>query len=138
MGTNYYLKTKEILNDRFARVLNINRPVIDESHIGKSSCGWCFAVHVIPNSKFNTWNNWKKYIRKNKKLVIYDEYNRILTFKELINIVENRHSNTTRPDAFLHFNHATIGPNNMLRHELGLNCISHGSGTWDHLVGEFS
>lgn len=36
-------------------------------------------------------------------------------------------------------NQSERGPNGLLRHKIdGKHCISHGQGTWDCIVGEFS
>lgn len=38
---------------------------------------------------------------------------------------------------FHEVNHSEEGPNGILRRRIGGNCIGHGAGTWDLIVGEF-
>lgn len=50
MGTNYYLHTKpdcECCGRGF-----------EPLHIGKSSGGWCFSLHVMPEDNINTLDDW--------------------------------------------------------------------------------
>ena len=132
MGTNYYAK----LNDceycgRY-----------DEMHLGKSSSGWCFSLHVYPDDGINTLNDLMNHIGDNQ---IYNEYDEEISKAEFLNSVMERSwperdlSKYGSFDKFLDMNEAKLGPNNLLRHKIdGRFCIGHGEGTWDYLIGEFS
>jgi hypothetical protein len=71
MGTNYY----EIIDccDKCGRGS-------EDIHIGKSSAGWTFSLHIIPSVGLNSWKDWK---RRLKSSVIKDEYGNVITLKEL-------------------------------------------------------
>lgn len=131
MGTNYYHR---IDGGIFG---------IDERHIGKSSGGWCFSLHVYPEENINTLNDWKKLLIQGE---IYDEYGDKISYDELINIITKRSWDNEwitnvyyRSYAeFLRKNNAVKGPNNLVRHAIGDHCIGHGKGTWDYIIGKFS
>mgnify|MGYP003403879303 CR=1 FL=1 len=141
MGTNYYWH-------------DINAPAT-EVHIGKSSCGWCFSLHVYPENGIHDLADWFKifdsfgYIR--------DEYGQSITRNEMIDVITNRtgRSDFNRPrfpdgwykswDEFHSRNYSKPGPSGLLRHKTGEDdesmeniCIKNGEGTWDCIIGEFS
>jgi hypothetical protein len=113
----------------------------DRLHIGKSSAGWCFAVHVeLDDPDFpHSWEKWWSRL-KDGAAVIQDEYGRIVAPEKLRSYVEDRHfSGTGWTDRDLRDNGATRGPNGLARHILdGSRCVAHGAGTWDCLQGDFS
>jgi hypothetical protein len=85
MGTNYYVVR--------------TRPTIQEPvHIGKSSAGWLFHFQTQnekwydPPIVWNTFNqvkDWlKKYTVDSKEYVIIDEYDRIISLDEFLEMVE--------------------------------------------------
>ena len=86
MGTNYY----EIIDccDKCGRGS-------EELHIGKSSMGWPFAIHVIPHMGLNSWKNW--YERLSKGGVIKDEYGSVVSLQELDAIVIETRKEKDRP-----------------------------------------
>lgn len=145
MGTNYYWIEK--------RCSECKRG--EEIHIGKSSAGWCFGVHVYPENGIRRLENWKDKWAKEKGF-IRDEYNREIPMREMIKIIENRMGEelgNNSPikiqdhpfgyykgwDDFYRLNHAEPGPRNLLRYvNDGRFCIGHGDGTWDYLIGYFS
>ena len=124
MGTNYYTTKR-----------GSSAPVL---HVGKSSGGWCFSLHVIPEDGIKTWEDWKAYLKRRK---IVNEYGDKISLKELINIVEDRGWEAPLPNdpEFYKKNYAERGPNNLLRHDLASceHCIGHGEGTWDYITGIF-
>lgn len=65
MGTNYYLQEKPPC-DKCGREF-------ERLHIGQSSAGWCFALHVIPELGINNLADWKKRWEEHPS-VIRDEY----------------------------------------------------------------
>lgn len=114
MGTNYYLHQKGDCEC-------CGRP-FEAIHIGKSSYGWCFALHVIPNSGINTFKDWRALWNK-PSAIIRDEYDRVISVEELENVITVREWNGLLP----------------LRNEIdGHHCIGHGEGSWDYCIGEFS
>lgn len=110
MGTNYYLHEKpdcECCGRSF-----------EPLHIGKSSYGWCFSLHVMPGIKTlddwrNRWSMPGSYIR--------NEYGDLVSVADMELIITGRR-----------------GPNGLLRHQIDGHCVGHGEGTWDYISGEFS
>ena len=84
MGTNYYAVKK--------------KPTIAEPlHIGKSSCGWKFLFHEV--NKYNsfecdleihTFEQWKEFLETNGEVVILDEYDREVSVKEFLELIEEK------------------------------------------------
>jgi hypothetical protein len=114
MGTNYYLHTKpdcECCGRGY-----------EPLHIGKSSGGWCFTLHVMPEDNINTLDDWRilwsahgSYVR--------NEYGERVPIDDLEKNIANRSWKGAFP----------------LRHTIdGKHCIGHGEGTWDYIVGDFS
>jgi hypothetical protein len=143
MGTNYYATIKgnpcpTCGHDPDSRKL----------HIGKSSSGWCFALHVEPNNP-NFPSNWGEWIDLlgGHNVTIHDEYDDEYTLERLMKVVAHRDWAIKREvlpkrylswDDFYYKNHAQPGPNGLLRHRIGNGCIAHGEGTWDLIAGYFS
>jgi len=136
MGTNYYL--------RYDVCQHCGRSD-KQLHIGKSSAGWCFALHVHPEEGINTLEDWRREWAK-PGTAIYDEYGGRTHPDEMLEIITIRsfarneipYGYMSRED-FCRQNHAVPGPNGLSRHAIDTNsCIGHGEGTWDYIVGEFS
>jgi hypothetical protein len=133
MGTNYYLYEKPPCEE-------CGRPY-EAKHIGKSSAGWCFSLHVIPEEGINDLDDWKKLWNK-EGTYIQDEYG--TTFNQTIierEIMERGvlAGSSHESERWLAENSAENGPNGLVRHRIdGKFCIGHGKGTWDLIVGEFS
>lgn len=155
MGTNYYFLEPNPDYDEQDLVSSLVEPKFIKTHIGKSSMGWCFSLHVYPELHIRTLENWKNFIKNYQdECYIINEYNESLTKEELYDIIENRErlqtweefeeallNNTylgrqTLED-FLYQNEAIKGPKNLLRHKIGNHCIGHGEGTYDYIVGYF-
>ena len=144
MGTNYYLR-KPMNN--YCCYCNRHDP-IEEIHLGKSSMGWCFGLHVYPEKDIYDWPDLKKWLVEEMKnnSIIVNEYNDIVSLNELEDIITNRESSVLRnfesslqEKNFYAVNYALPGPRGLLRHQiLKDHCISHGKGTWDCMVGSFS
>lgn len=150
MGTNYYLTKKCSSCNHEERL-----------HIGKSSSGWCFSLHVYPfggdkYSEFKKINgnvitiesleDWKTWFGKSDWKIL-NEYGTEISSEEMIEIVTKR-SRTERKELsdyyysswsdFYEKNQAEPGPNNLLRSRIdNSHCIGHGEGTWDLIIGEF-
>lgn len=110
MGTNYYL-----LGDTCQHCGRSD----ERLHIGKSSAGWCFALHVTDDIKsLADWQElWSKPAAK-----IVDEYgDAIEPAAMLAKITERSH------------------PHGLSRHDIDdRHCVAHGNGTYDLIRGEFS
>lgn len=133
MGTNYYHVVR-------------GKP---DRHIGKSSGGWCFALHVYPEEGINTLEDWTKRLVKSGK--IRDENGTSVALDFMMERIEDRkwpipmteeQAVRVRYNSLAHFhetNHSEPGPNNLLRHKVdGVHCIGQGLGTWDYIIGDFS
>lgn len=129
MGTNYYLYEKPDCEC-------CCRP-FEPLHIGKSSGGWCFSLHVIPEDRINTLEDWRQLWSEDGAF-IRNEYGDKISITEMEDIITNRSREFSgTDDSWYEENHAERGPNNMARHVIGRFCIGHGPGTWDYVVGEF-
>lgn len=114
MGTNYYLEPKpacEACGREHERL-----------HIGKSSGGWMFSLHVMPEKGINSLGDWA-VLWYTPGAIIRNEYGEIITPEEMLSTITKREWGGSVPQ----------------RHKIdGSFCISHGSGTWDHIAGDFS
>ena len=132
MGTNYYLIDRSELCPSCGKGE-------DKIHIGKSSFGWHFSLHVIPEKDINNLDDWQKYF-DNPKAHIEDEYGKFVTPSEMMEVITNRsHSSKPLAASWYRENHAEPGLNNLVRHIAnGVHCIGYGEGTYDYIIGEFS
>lgn len=132
MGTNYYFKENDDT---------------EPLHIGKSSYGWHFALHVYPELEINTLKDWLEILHESSG-AIYDEYGEPHSVEQLERIILNRYKDyrTKFPsmyygseEQFHTCNHSEPGLNNLYRARAdGILCVGHGEGTYDYFVGEFS
>lgn len=137
MGTNYYLQSEPP-----CKLCGHKK---DDKHIGKSSCGWCFALHVYPDEGINDLFDWQRVWHGK---IIIDEYGKIVSEEDILKIITIRHSDKTnwdeKPygyhswDDFHRDNHSQQGPNGLVRSKIQGHCIGHGAGAWDLIDGEFS
>lgn len=130
MGTNYYLQVDDVCPSCGASKKRL--------HIGKSSAGWCFSLHVIPEKGLNTLSDWRERWSKSR---ILDEYGRGISVTEIENIITNRSCpvrNIPFGGDYYSANSAEPGPNGLLRYKVDGYCVGHGEGTWDYILGEFS
>jgi len=131
MGTNFYMLTPETVCPCCGRGEG-------RKHIGKSSAGWCFALHVYPDEGINDLADWEKLWATH---AIEDEYGDTITAEQLLDRITKRSFPRERPydPKELRENYAEPGPSGLVRHKLAPgHCIGHGAGTWDLLVGNFS
>lgn len=136
MGTNYYQHGN--VCERCGRG---DAP----RHIGKSSWGWCFSLHVYPEDGINSLEDWKR-ILKGPGTFIEDEYGIKISLQCLLKVITerelasaNRAYGYSSVAEFHELNHSEDGPNGLFRHRLDeQRCIGHGEGTWDLIVGYFS
>lgn len=133
MGTNYYLHEKKPETCPHCG----HTPDYEPLHIGKSSMGWCFSLHVIPEEGINTLEDWQARWSK-PEAVIWNEYQELITPGEMLRIITERRGRVgSWSPRDLRANHAVAGPNHLARHS-GENCAGHGPGTYDYITGWFS
>lgn len=137
MGTNYYwIKPASPPCRTCGRY-----DVAEERHIGKSSAGWCFTMHIYPEEGIKNFDDWKTLFQK-EGTIIKDEYGRIVSLKDMYATIRNRHWGGRTDDLTEHYlsmNSAVRGPKGLLRHKIEEgHCIGHGKGTWDYIIGDFS
>lgn len=134
MGTNYYLTNCEYCQQHGikAEKQRNNHYYLDDNnvceycgneynklHIGKSSSGWKFALHIIPEKGINTLDDWRN-IWNDINVNIYNEYGESLTITELEYIITKRIVNKKCVNILNEY------------------CVGHGEGTWDYFIGSFS
>ena len=141
MGTNYVWRTG---------ICPTCGHVAEERHIGKSSGGWCFALHVYPEEGILTLEDWMTKWTTDPQGVIRNEYEEVLSVEEMIAVITKRmwpsRDTFSLSEHWYEVNHAEPGPNGLTRHKIeralatgySNGCIEHGEGTWDLIIGEFS
>lgn len=119
------------------------------THIGKSSYGWVFSLHVgwkdYGDPAPMSLAEWKKKFNEPDSYIV-DEYNTLVSIEKMLSIITNRSYEPKNP--FLHDAWSEPGPRGLLRSTIKRNCIGHGdpeddfdtqeSSTWERVVGEFS
>lgn len=138
MGTNYYL---------YKNTCECCGRGDEERHIGKSSGGWCFALHVYPREEINNLDDWRELFAT-RGVSIKDEYGDTISSLAMLDIITNRSWKGDKEktpygyvswEQFHRDNHSLFGPNNLLRSKIdGVHCVGHGEGTWDLIIGDFS
>ena len=126
MGTNYYSIDRRLDDDFDFNTFWENKGTEGILHIGKSSGGWCFALHAIPERGINCLNDWIELFLSPDRRII-NEYQEDVTWVEMIDIITRRKGINGRE--------LNRHPQ---RHPLGVHCVAHGEGTWDMITGEFS
>lgn len=140
MGTNYYLHTN---------VCECCGRGDETRHIGKSSGGWCFSLHVDLEYGPKDLNEWRALL-SDPGAIIRDEYEQNISLDEMLStITERSRGDNGRFEKspigygswreFHRKNHSEFGPNGLLRHAISVgHCVGHGEGTWDYIQGDFS
>ncbi len=130
MGTNYYLR-RNICPHCGRRD--------DDLHIGKSSFGWCFLLHVYPEDGIHDLPDWER-LWAQAGARIFDEYGREVSVADMREVITERGRAGPPPDrAFYEENEAQPGPNGLARHRLDRRfVIGHGDGPWDLCARDFS
>ncbi len=133
MGTNYYLKTQPPCPHCF-------RPYGDEGrglHIGKSSAGWVFGLHVYPADEreilpgIESIEDLPDWLPLFEKYGVINEYGATCTPAYMIDVITERsHPNGLR--------RRTPGSAPYMTDRENGNCSKHGAGTWDLCPYEFS
>ena len=141
MGTNYYIRQKECQHCH-------HRP--DDIHIGKSSAGWVFALHV--DDQFKCLDDYINYVKDND-LKIHNEYDEeidvdsfksicldrgmSITIEQSTNCHNHLYKTTLTVQQYLDRNHAVEGPRNLLRSKIDGHCIGY-DGDIDLIQSDFS
>ena len=86
MGMNYYCETGRMLEVECDCGFKHMMP--ETLHIGKSSCGWMFSLHVIPEKGLECWRDWEEVLKDAKR--IYDEEGEDVALEELRETVLHR------------------------------------------------
>lgn len=112
-------------------------------HIGKSSPGWCFALHVYPEEGIHDLADWLVLFDANSGRIEDEAECKVPRVDLLREIQARSYPGPMREN--MHWrdivNHAESGPNGLLRVRIDpgrTGCIGHGAGTWDLCVGDFS
>ena len=130
MGTNYYLIEKTCPHCGRGD---------ERLHIGKSSAGWCFSLHVDPDMGINSLADWEARWSKPDASIV-DEYGEGVSPADMLRTITQRSwkGHATDDPHWLAQNEAVPGPNGLARHRIGRHCIGHGESTYDLMPGEFS
>jgi hypothetical protein len=155
MSTNYYLESPRCKDCGHAERVE---------HLGKSSVGWVFSLHIYPESGIHDLSDIEKWIKRETvrgQLQICSEYGEVLSWMDFLVIVTKRsnpriirdgwesewwnmggwpHSHYYTSEGDFHCkNSSKRGPSGLLRHRVDDNhCVANGAGTWDLIIGEFS
>lgn len=135
MGTNYYWTPAEKLCP------TCGRGDAEEIHVGKSSAGWCFSLHVDPELGIRDLPDWiQRWHRKGSR--IRDEYGKEISADEMWRVVmcrnglwENTVSDQTQDPTWYAKNGAKRGPFGLARH---MHHAEPGDGPYDRCTGDFS
>jgi hypothetical protein len=121
MGTNYYLRAKPACD-------HCGRGPDKGLHIGKSSGGWCFALHVYPDGEHDgepAPRDLVEWVLRFHEGII-DEYGDDISPEEMIGTI-------TKRGAWTAAGHV------LRRHDIDRDhCIGHGDGSYDLMIGWFS
>lgn len=127
MGTNYYEGTK----------CETCGHVIRGKHIGKSSVGWTFALHVYPDEGILDLSDWVR--RWRNPTLFFDEYGDAVAQRDLLQTILLRIRDNEGPTpAWYEHNNAVPGPLGMARRQLSGSVIGYGDGTYDLVTGDFT
>ena len=134
MGTNYFISLgSDKTCDHCGHTVEAKK-----FHIGKSSAGWCFGLHVEPNDKEHPQNldDWREAFDAG---VITNEYDEVIRADVMIHTITQRTriSRDIPPEQWMWDNRASMGPNNLSRHQLDEYCVGHGDGPFDYISGYF-
>ena len=108
MSTNYYIKGDQCEHCKRSD---------PDLHIGKSSFGWAFALHVVADRGLNSLDDWRPLLAAGR---IIDEYDDPVSAEKMLQIITERPADCRRNGID------------------GRHCIGHGAGTWDLLPCDFS
>lgn len=138
MGCNYYLQAEPPCP-------TCGRVDDERVHIGKSSAGWYFALHVIPELGINTLDDWRN-LWSAPGAIIRNEYGDVMSISDMELIITVRHGPPERSYKpyfseveMLRLNGCEWGDYNLLRSKVSdYWCVGHGEGPWSYFTGDFS
>lgn len=124
MGTNYY---------------HYNDETGERQHIGKSSVGWVFLVHVYADDGIRTLDDWQQRWQQ-PNTHIESEYGERRTPTEMLHWITARAFPHAPTPQSLAENMADAGPRNLMRPRMGgwSRCTGHGDGTWSYIDADFT
>jgi len=126
MGTNYYWH---------------NSPSDTPKHIGKSSCGWYFALRIYPEDGIVNLGLWMNLFTK-PNTHIEDEYGRFVTVDEMLKTILERKGGSYLKWDKKKFdeNYAERGEHDLVRSVLSDRCAGHAPNgePYSYFIGEFS
>ena len=137
MGTNYYLQRER---DKCHHCGRSDAPL----HIGKSSAGWHFGLHIDPENNINSLDDWIK-LWSIPYTTIINEYDKVITPEEMLDTITNRswpREGGPHPyvswDEFHVKNHSEPGLNGLAAHKgYGEFKAIRTDGTYDLMTGYF-
>ena len=157
MGTNFHLIYNEMV-DVECPCCGHTKKERKKRHLGKSSGGWYYALHVYPEELLGTFDDIRQHVYEvlEQGGHIEDEYGGVVPVEDWLQCVTVRSAKhpvdyqRDLAEAFGHRRYQSVkhyldamqaveGPNNLLRAKIdGMRCIGHGTGTCDYMVGNFS
>lgn len=115
-------------------------------HIGKSSGGWSFLLHVIPDRDLNSLADWRAFLER-PDVEIFDCEDTFMDSAGLIDVITERADfvvgdlRRQRSSEWQFQNHAFFDERfKLARPVVGGSggCIRNGDGPYDLIVGDFS
>jgi hypothetical protein len=144
MGTNYYWMWKI---DQICSTCGHRSEQETRQHIGKSSAGWTFGLHVYPSAGIHTLEAWIHVISvEYMNGHIENEYGKVISLEKMLITIINRQGAGSLGqlginEEWYRQNYAEPGPQGLSRRKIGggsLGVVGHGEGTWDYIEGDFS
>jgi hypothetical protein len=126
MGTNYYLK-KESPSKCVTCKHDPDEKVL---HIGKSSYGWCFSLHIIPEEGINSLDDWKAAWGASGAKIL-NEYDEEVLPEDMLKIITTRGPGKWSPEGREPQRHAPF-------HKENPGTVREGPGSYDLILGDFS
>lgn len=123
MSTNYYLHKPSTTQCEHCG--HDPESEANITHIGKSSFGWCFMLHIHPQVGVNNLGDWEK-LWVLPGATIKDEYGETISIQDMMSTITTRSPGNWSPEG--------VQPK---RCKLDEYCVAHGDGSWDHMVGDF-
>lgn len=130
MSTNYYWHEKPAPCDKCGH---------DEAkaiHIGKSSLGWVFMLHVDPEESLHTLEDWiDRWAEPGSRIM--SEHGTLTSSEKMEDIITDRENTSEQWNlSKMLANQASAGPNGLYRGNRNLAPID--NATYDLVEGEFS